>query len=200
MEGVKLFALPPIVALAAFAFALPVERTVYQADTQATILKWKGYKVTGEHEGTVKLKEGFLVYEDGKLAGGEFVIDMTTIEDTDLQGQWKAKLENHLKSDDFFGVDRYPTSKFVITRVVPQGPGKYKIIGNLTIKGITKEIRFVADVQENGDSVVADARITVDRAEFNVRYGSGSFFDNLGDKTIYDEFDLWVHLVTRKAA
>ena len=199
MEGRKLFGIFAI-ALAAFAFVLPVERTVYQADTEATTLKWKGYKVTGEHEGTVKLKEGFLVYEDGQLAGGEFVIDMTTIEDTDLQGQWKAKLENHLKSDDFFGVEKYPVSKFVITRAVPQGPGKYKIIGNLTIKGITKEIRFVADVQKNGDSVVADARITIDRAEFDVRYGSGSFFDNLGDKTIYDEFDLWVHLVTRKAA
>ncbi len=199
MERRKTFGLL-VLALLTFAFVPHSGRTIYKVDTAASSVKWKGYKVTGEHEGTVQLKEGFLVYEDGKLAGGEFVVDMSTISNLDLRGEWKQKLERHLKSDDFFGVDKYPTARFVITRVVPQGPGKYKIVGNLTIKQTTREIRFVADVEEKGDTVEAKAKITVDRAEFDVRYGSGSFFDNLGDKTIYDEFDLWVHLVTRKAA
>ncbi len=197
MKEVRLFQVGMLLLLS-FAFSWP-SRVIYEVDLTASQVKWKGYKVTGEHEGIVQLKEGFLVWEEDKLAGGEFVIDMTTIEDTDLAGQWKTKLENHLKSDDFFGVSKYPTAHFVITRVVPQGPDKYKIIGNLTIKGTTKEIKFVADVKRQGETVEAEAKITVDRAEFDVRYGSGSFFDNLGDKTIYDEFDVWVHLVARKA-
>ncbi|HNM27932.1 MAG TPA: YceI family protein, partial [Saprospiraceae bacterium] len=105
----------------------------------------------------------------------------------------------HLKSDDFFGVAGHPTSKFVITRAIPQdSKGNYKIIGNLTIKETTKEVKFLANVAEAAGTVTASGKITVDRSEYNVRYGSGSFFDGLGDKTIYDEFDLQVNLVAKK--
>ncbi|RMF26905.1 MAG: YceI family protein [Bacteroidetes bacterium] len=182
------------------AFTLPTNRTTYTVSTDQSVIVWKGYKVTGEHTGTINLKSGTLEFEDGRLVGGRFEIDMTSIQDTDLSGKWKTKLENHLKSDDFFGVEQFPVSTFVIKKVAPKGtPGDYKIVGDLTIKGITKEIKFYAHVEEAGGQVNATAKITVDRTEFNVRYGSGSFFDNLGDKTIYDEFDLEVTLVAVQA-
>ena len=123
---------------------------------------------------------------------------MTTIACTDLEGEWKEKLEGHLKSDDFFGVNNFPVAKFEITKVAAKGtPGDYKITGNLTIKETTKEIKFYANVSQDGGKNVAKADIKIDRSEFNVRYGSGSFFDNLGDKTIYDEFDLSIVLHTK---
>ncbi|HMB63087.1 MAG TPA: YceI family protein, partial [Eudoraea sp.] len=131
-----------------------------------------------------------LVFEEGKLAGGEFIVDMTTLINSDLEGEYKGKLEGHLKSDDFFAVTSHPTSKLVFTAVAATGKNSYEVTGNLTIKGITKPITF--DVSIYGSK--ATATLKVDRAQYDVRYGSGSFFENLGDKTIYDEFDLVVDL------
>lgn len=171
----------------------------YRVDTAQSQLTWKAYKVTGEHEGTINLKSGNLQFQDGKLTGGSFIIDMTSINNTDMEGKMKAKLEGHLKSADFFDVENHPTASFVITNAISRGtPGDYKIVGNLTIKNHTKEIKFLAKVNEEGGKLVAEADITVDRADFDVRYGSGSFFDNLGDRTIYDEFDVHVKLVATK--
>ncbi|MEZ4981389.1 MAG: YceI family protein [Saprospiraceae bacterium] len=185
-----------IVAVANLAFTPAnvgnVQGTKNVNTTKSTIA-WKGYKVTGEHNGNVSLKSGALDFDNGVLTGGTFVIDMTSITCNDLEGEWKDKLVGHLKSDDFFGVATHPTAKFVITKAIPYGTeGAYKVVGNLTIKDITKEIKFNANV--NGQN--AEAKIIVDRSNYNVKYGSGSFFDNLGDKTIYDEFDLTINLVT----
>jgi polyisoprenoid-binding protein YceI len=166
--------------------------------TKSSTIKWTGGKVGGSHNGTIQLKEGSLQLENGVLVGGNFTIDMSTITNEDLSGEYKGKLEGHLKSDDFFGVDTYPTANFELTQSIPQGPGKYKVTGNLTIKGITKEIKFPATVQEENGEYIATADITVDRSEYNVRYGSGSFFDDLGDKVIYDEFELAVKLSVNK--
>ncbi len=168
-----------------------------QVDTLNSNVQWTGYKVTGQHNGVVNIKSGSLTYNDkGFFAGGSFEIDMTTIKCLDLQGEMAGKLEGHLKSDDFFGATNFPTAKYVITKVVPKGkPGEYKIIGNLTIKNSTKEVRFDATLKEEaGGKIVATGDIKLDRSEFDVRYGSGSFFDGLGDKTIYDEFDLKIKL------
>lgn len=171
----------------------------YKVDTNSSVIVWTGYKVTGKHTGTVKIKNGSLAVTDGVLTGGSFDIDMTSMNNTDLEGEWAAKLVGHLKSEDFFGTDKYATSKFVITRVIPQdSKGNYKIIGNLTIKETTKEVKFLAATTETAGTVTASGKLTIDRSEFNVRYGSGSFFDGLGDKTIYDEFDLQVNLVAKK--
>ncbi len=173
--------------------------TTLNIDTQNSVIYWKGYKVTGEHAGVINIKNGNLAFDNGVLTGGSFDIDMNTITCTDMTGEYADKLVGHLKSDDFFGVATYPTSKFVITKVVSRGkPGEYKIIGNLTIKNKTKEIKFDANVKESGANYVAEAAIKIDRTDFDVRYGSGSFFDSLGDKTIYDEFDLNVKVVTKK--
>ncbi len=151
---------------------------------------WKGYKVTGSHTGTIDLKEGSLLFEEDKLTGGGFTIDMTTLISTDLEGEDKGKLEGHLKSDDFFGVESHPTAKLVFTDVKASGKNSYEVTGNLTIKGTTKSVTL--DVSIYGSK--ATATMKVDRSQFNVKYGSGSFFENLGDKTIYDEFDLVVDL------
>lgn len=194
-----LFGFLTLAALVGLAFTTPVKDVVsYTVDTKTSKVNWKAYKVTGEHAGYVNIKSGSLEYTDGQLTGGNFVLDMTSIAVTDLEGDMKGRLEGHLKSADFFGIEAHPTSEFVITKVVPQGAGRYKIEGNLTIKKITKPIKFTALVEEGGDTVSATADIKLDRSDFDVRYGSGSFFDNLGDKTIYDEFDLTVSLKASK--
>ena len=171
----------------------------YTIDPKASTVEWYAEKVTGKHNGVVDLKEGNFTFEDGKFTGGSFAVDMTSLRDTDMdEGEWKTKLENHLKSDDFFGVEKYPTAGFVITRVVPQGPGTYKVIGNMTIKDKTQEIQFPATLEEKDGKLIGTATLTLDRSKYDVRYGSGSFFDDLGDKTIYDNFDLKVNIVASK--
>ena len=189
------------ILLAALAFVVFsfTHVTTYKVDTTASNIIWNAEKVTGKHTGNVKIKNGVLQVDHGKLIGGSFEIDMTSITNIDLEGEWAAKLVGHIKSDDFFGVDKYPSAKFVITRAIPQDTrGNYKIIGNLTIKEKTDEITFKANVAEADGALTAIGDIVVDRSKFDVKYGSGSFFDNLGDKTIYDEFGLKVSLVARQ--
>lgn len=195
MKKSFIFSMVAVVAAAlAVAFSGPVDNMA--VDTKASVVSWKGYKVTGSHYGKISIKNGNLAFNNGALTGGSFEIDMASINCEDLSGGTADKLVGHLKSDDFFGVEQYPTAKFVITQVVSRGtPGAYKIAGDLTIKSTTKPVKFMADVKEEGGKMVATAKITVDRSDYNVRFGSGSFFDNLGDKTIYDEFDLEVKLV-----
>lgn len=166
-------------------------------NTSESVINWKGSKVVGsDHVGTLSLKEGSLDIKKGKLMGGSFVIDMTSINNTDLSGGTKEKLEGHLKSDDFFGVGSFPTASFSITEAKASGKGAYDITGDLTIKGKTESISFPATMSENGGKYEANATITFDRTKFDVRYGSGSFFDNLGDKAISDEIELEVKLVS----
>lgn len=191
----KLFFLPLLALLAMSAYA----PTNYSVDTSASSIVWTGYKVTGKHTGTVKVQSGNLTFDNGALTGGTFNMDMTSIKCTDLEGEWADKLVGHLKSEDFFGTTKYPAAKFVITRVIAQDTkGNYKILGNLTIKESTKEVKFLGSAVENAGVITANGKITIDRSEYNVKYGSGSFFDGLGDKTIYDEFDLQVSLVAKK--
>jgi len=169
----------------------PIENEKKQVKVNESTVTWKGYKVTGEHNGSLKLKSGFLEMNGKKLTGGEFVVDMTTLTNNDLEpGQGKEKLEGHLKSADFFGVESNPTSKLVFTSVKPMNDNSFTVVGDLTIKGITKPVTLVVSIYKNK----ATATIKVDRTKYDIKYGSGSFFDNLGDKAIYDEFDLVVDL------
>lgn len=172
------------------AIASPIDGEKKTVKVDESTVTWKAYKVTGSHTGTIALKSGALEFEGDKLTGGEFVVDMTSIANTDLEGDYKGKLEGHLNSDDFFGTATNPTSSLVFTKVEASGKNSYKVTGDLTIKGITKPVTF--DVSIYGSK--ATATLKVDRAAYDVKYGSGSFFDNLGDKTIYDEFDLVVDL------
>lgn len=147
---------------------------------------WKGYKVTGSHEGLISIKSGYLNFNEEKLTGGEFTIDMATITNTDLEGEYKGKLEGHLKSDDFFGVEKFPTAALIFTNVKSTGKNSYQVTGDLTIKGKTESVIFNLPVYGNK----ANASLKIDRSKFDVRYGSTSFFDGLKDKAIYDEFDI----------
>lgn len=158
--------------------------------TETSTISWKGYKVTGSHEGTIDLKSGVLIFENGKLSGGEFLMDMTTINTTDLEGDYKNKLDGHLKSDDFFGVENFPTASLVLTKVAPSGTNAYNVTGELTIKGITHPVNFSMLVYNQK----ATASLKIDRTLYNVRYGSASFFDDLKNKAIDNEFDLTANL------
>lgn len=171
---------------------------VYKVNAAESTVEWYAEKVTGKHNGTVALKSGEFNLTGEKLTSGSFVVDMTTIDCSDLEGEWKDKLVGHLKSDDFFGVETFPTATFNLKSAKKQGGNKYLVNGDLTIKGITKPIEFPAEVVVAGDKVISTATLTIDRSKYNVKYGSGSFFDDLGDKTIYDNFDLKIKIVSAK--
>jgi len=168
-----------------------------KVNTKASTIVWSGSKVVGKtHTGTLELASGTLDISKGELKGGSFTVDMKTLVDTDLEGEWKQKLEGHLRSDDFFGVETYPTAAFKITEVKSAGGDAYDVTGDITIKGKTESVSFTTSLTEVADGYEASASITIDRSKFDVRYGSGSFFDDLGDKAINDEFTLDVKLVT----
>ena len=190
------FALLAVSALFLSAFTVTPFEGIKVDVTKSEVI-WTGKKVTGSHHGTIKLKEGSLVIEDGMLKDGSFIIDMTSITNVDMAGKdGQAKLEGHLKSADFFNVAEYPTTTLDITNVVHRGTeGAFKVTADLTIKGITKPVKFNAQITTENGMQIATADVVVDRSEYDVRYGSGSFFENLGDKTIYDEFTLNVKLV-----
>ena len=173
------------VAFMTFSFTT-VEEEKKEIKVENSKVVWKGYKVTGSHEGTIAIKSGHLNFNEDKLTGGAFLIDMSTITNTDLEGEYKGKLEGHLKSDDFFGVEKYPTASLIFTKVKSTGKNSYKVIGDLTIKGISETVSFELSVYGSK----ANASLKVDRSKFDVRYGSTSFFDGLKDKAIYDEFDI----------
>lgn len=175
------------------------EAKEFAVDASASTIVWKGEKVVGNsHTGTLSLASGSLDISKGKLKGGSFTVDMTSLTDTDLEGEWKTKLENHLKSDDFFGVESFPTAELTITNVNSTGDNTYDVTGDITIKGKTESISFSTTLNEVDNGYEASASITFDRSKFDVRYGSGSFFDNLGDKAIKDEISLDVTLVAGK--
>lgn len=153
-------------------------------------LTWVGSKVTGSHEGTIELRSGHLTLDNNDLVGGEFVIDMTTIACTDLSGKGKAGIESHLKSDDFFSVDEFPTASLTILNVKKKGLGQYQVNANITIKGMTQEIMFDTEIKEK----TAKAELVIDRTEFGIIYKSGNFFEELADKAIYDEFEMSIEL------
>ena len=176
---------------------------IYKVDVNKSKLEWEGRKVTGAHHGTINLKDGSLEVVDGKLSGGEFTIDMNSIVNLDLENEtWNKKLIDHLKSDDFFSVEKYPVAEFKITDVKnykdSNTEANFLVVGDLTIKGITHSVEFPAVIKIENGGVSASAKIEVDRSKYDVRYGSGSFFTGLGDKLIYDNFTMNIVLHASK--
>ena len=159
-------------------------------DAATSNIHWLGKKVTGQHEGNISLKSGSLTLDNGTVTGGDFIVDMTSMTCTDLEGKYAGKLIGHLSSDDFFGVATHPEAKLVFTKVTAKGNGVYAVTGDFTIKGITKEASFDLTVTGNEATV----KVIIDRSKHDIRYGSNSFFDNLGDKAIYNDFELDVTL------
>jgi len=151
-----------------------------------SVVLWKGFKPTGSHNGTVKLVSGTMTIENGVIAAGEFVMDMNSITDAD----GSTRLEGHLKNADFFDVEKYPTSKFVVTSSELE-EGKVQVTGNLTLKDVTKSITISAIITEvEGAITFKSETFELNRADFNVKYGSKSFFANLKDKFINDNMEI----------
>ena len=173
---------------------IKVVKTILKVDVTNSTVKWKGYKPTGSHEGTILLQTGNIELEDSKIVGGSFAVDMTSIKDAD----GSERLEGHLKSEDFFEVETFATSNFKISKVAYEGV-KTLVTGTMTIKGVSKEITFPAKVNLTADSVTLTSEtFQINRAEFNVKYKSKSFFNDLKEKFVNDEFDLQVTIVAKK--
>lgn len=197
MKLASVFAIAAIATFSAFKPAAKVE--TFTIDTKNSSIEWLGEKVTGQHSGTIKLASGSLLFNGNALKGGSFVTDMNSITATDIQGENARKLEGHLKADDFFGTEKFPTSTFTITKVISAGTNQVNVTGNLTIKGITKAITFPATVKRENNAVVAVAKgVKVDRTKYAIRYNSKSYFSSIGDKAIYDDFTLSINLVAKK--
>jgi polyisoprenoid-binding protein YceI len=182
----------------AFAFTVPTEKKVinYTVDTKATTATWTGKKVTGQHTGAITISKGSVVADGKNVTGGNFDFDMTSITCTDLTDKgYNDKLVGHLKGEDFFSVDKHPTAKFVLTKAALKSGNDYEVTGNLTIKGITNEITFPAMIKLDDKTLVAIAKIVVNRTKYDIKYGSASFFESIGDKAINDEFELDVNVV-----
>lgn len=187
-----------IVALVALSFSA-IAGDEYKVNTKSSKLEWLAKKVTGQHNGEIDIKSGGLTFNGNKLSGGNFVINMTTIKVLDLEAGSKmnTKLTGHLNSPDFFDTATFGEANFKITSVKKSksDDANYQVTGDLTIKGKTNSISFPAMVTKDGSKVSAKADIVFDRSKFDVRYGSNSFFDNLGDKAIYDDVQMTVSLV-----
>lgn len=174
--------------------------TTFKIDAAKSTFKWTGKKVAGEHWGYVKFSNGMLNVNNGALTSGSATVDMNSINCQDLQGEWADKLVGHLKADDFFGTDKYPTSTINIKSVTPKGNNQYDVKADLTIKGITNEVTFPATASVNGTMLTANASFKVDRTKYGIKYGSGNFFENLGDKAIDNNFSVEINLVANADA
>jgi polyisoprenoid-binding protein YceI len=153
-------------------------------------IEWLGKKVTGQHNGTVNFKDGALVFKGKALKGGSFTVDMNSLTATDLKGEYQGKLNGHLKDDDFFGTEKFPTATLVFKNIGAKAKDVYAVTADLTIKGITKPVTF--DITVKGNS--ATTTFNVDRTKYGIEYNSKSIFSAIGDKAINDEFELKVTL------
>jgi len=178
------------------AFVAPFKPVTYKVDVEKSSLTWVGKKLTGSHNGSIALQSGNLIFDGKKLNGGNFVINMATIKDADKSD----RLEGHLKADDFFGVDKFATSTFTVKKVTPATGNNVNVTGDLTIKGVTNPITFPATLTWNSDGSVTAAadKIIVDRTKYGIKFRSKGMFPDVGDKMIYDEFELGIKLVARK--
>jgi len=178
----------------------------YSVDTLTSVITWKGTKPTGSHTGTITLSNGNIFVKDSLAETGKFILNMTSITVTDSKttGKDKVNLENHLKGigsgneDHFFNTVKFPTGNFEITAII-KGSVKDTIQGNLTLKGITKNIAFPATIAVNDSLVTLNSdNFKINRTLWNINYNSKSAIDNLGDKYIDDDIELNVKVVANK--
>lgn len=171
-------------------------------DLEQSKIFWKGYKIIGNHSGTINLSAGQLEFKDGNIVSGSFVVDMNSVVVSDLMDSdhheeedeephdEKSELAAHLMDADFFDAKQFPKAEFVLKTASLKENGLYAISGDMTIKGVSQPIAFDATLENNKIA----AHITIDRTLFGIKYGSGSFFSDLGDRAINDEFTLDVNL------
>ena len=159
----------------------------FELNTKASSIEWVGKKVASRHNGNIQFKGGSFDLKDDQIVAGNFVVDMSTITNSDIDNEGRnQRLVGHLKSDDFFGVKTYPEATFVVSKSTKFTQGKATLTGDITIKGKTEPLTF--EIHKSGNAFTA--KLDIDRSKFDVRYGSDSFFDNLGDNAINNLFTL----------
>ena len=173
-----------------------------QVDMENSQIKWIGRKVTGEHSGTLNLSGGWVVLDKNSINSGKFIFDMASISNTDIESpEWKQKLEDHLKSEDFFHTDSFPHAILEIkgrqSLIIENSKKSDQILADLTIRGITHEIKFPFDLTQSQNNFNAEGSVDIDRTLYNIQYKSGKFFDELGDKLIYDNFTVQFMVQTK---
>lgn len=176
--------------------------TKKQVDSASSSVTWEGKKVTGSHNGDIQISNGFITSEKGLVTGATVIIDMTSINTTDLEGGSKESLDGHLMSDDFFGVAQFPTAQFELVSMNPlraENGMNFTAKGTVTIKGRTADVSFPVKVEEGQGQISISGEMVLDRSNFDVRFRSKSFFDaaELGDKLIYDDFTIGFTLVAK---
>ncbi len=190
-----------VIAISFLAFSFTnIKKTNYKVNTATSKINWKGFKPTGSHYGTIDLDNGNLLIKNDKIIGGEFTINMNSIVDLDMpaDNEYNAKLVSHLKSADFFDVEKYPNGSFQIKETEDKD-GKTLIKGELTLKGISHPVSFLADVKiENGQLTLKSETFKIDRSKWNIRYKSKSFFDDLKDKFIEDVMEISIEVIANK--
>lgn len=174
----------------------------FKVDTSKSSVDWKGSKVLVKtvHNGQLSIKEGALEIKDNKLVGGKIIVDINSLTNKDLESnpEYHAKLLKHLKSDDFFNAEKFPTSSLVIKSVENKSATEVILKGDLTIRDQTQPIEVPAKVKIEKTSATGEATIKLDRTKWGLKYGSGQFFKDLGDKVISDEFELAVKIEAKK--
>ena len=173
-----------------------------QVDLVNSQINWIGRKVTGEHSGTLNLSEGWIEMEKNIVSGGKLVFDMASISNTDIESpEWKQKLEDHLESEDFFHTDSFPHAILEIkgrqSLIIENSKKSDQILADLTIRGITHEIKLPLDLTQSQNNFNAEGSVDIDRTLYNIQYKSRKFFDELGDKLIYDNFTVQFMVQTK---
>jgi len=172
----------------------------FQIQKTSSHVNWTGKKVLGLHTGTINIASGFIEMEGDEFKESEVAIDMTSIVVTDIDDtKTNQEFKDHLLHDDFFAVHKHPTSHLMITKATRLKNDEYKLDGTLTIKALSHPISFMARLERFSDTLHSLGEIVIDRTRYNIRYGSGKFMKDLGDKLIYDEFVLQFKLIAQKA-
>ncbi len=199
VSALTLAAAPAVHAAPKAAPAKAATSKTAQLDPASSTLTWTGKKLAGSHTGSIRLKDGKIEVKGTEIVGGQFTIDMTSIDNKDLtDATWNKKLVGHLKADDFFAVDKFPVATFTITQIkklaTPTAEANHEVTGNLTLRDQTHPVTFPALIEVKAGSAVAKGTVSIDRTVFGIRYNSGQFFKNLGDKLIDDHFQVALDL------
>ena len=171
-------------------------------DLENSNIDWIGRKVTGEHFGTLNLADGWVIIQEDSIIGGKITFDMTSIINTDIESlEWKQKLEDHLKAEDFFHTDSFPHAILEIKRqttIIEENKTiREGVLADLTIRGMTHEIKFPFILTQSKNILTGEGSVDIDRTLYNIQYKSGKFFDDLGDHLIYDDFTVQFRVQTK---
>ena len=169
----------------------------YQIDKTKSVVRWIGRTPVKFHDGTIDIQEGNFSVDDNGILNGNIIIDMESINCTDLSGGGKKSLEEHLMNDDFFSVNKFKTSKINISSEMKPNNGLIDFKGSLEIKNISNPISFKSSINKTPEGkYTASSKLTFDRSMYNVKYKSKSFFDDLGDKFINDDIEIELEIIT----